>query len=542
MRYKFLKKDFTEAGYIEDVITRIALIHPEIAIKLTSSGKTIIQTSGNGDIKSVVYGIYGKDVADNILEVNYQYEDIKVTGVIGKPVIARSNRGNQIFFVNKRYIKDKTLTSAAEQAFKGLLTIGKYGFLILNIEMSPSKVDVNVHPAKLEVRFQDENTIFKAVYHAIKETLLKGELVPEDKPVEIKRQETIVTPGETEIKKESIKFSDLLQKMVSKKEEKEVEDPFEYKANPIAEIYSNKYGVREEEESYKIQNKQITEETAEEDELSKMDTQVINTQEINERIMGKITELDNLKIEENSKNFEEMYAKTFGNLPKTENKEEPKDETKVKTEELEMAEKISMFDNMKDKTIPKYKFIGIAFATYIIIEIDNELYIIDQHAAHERIMYEKIKKNFYSDGEKDSQLMLLPDIINLTHKEMDIAKENIPVFEKAGFMLEQFGENTIKLTGVPNICIDLDTKQLFLETLDEINTVARTAKQEIEEKFIATLACKSAVKANMVLTKDEVDNLMKQLLVLPNPFTCPHGRPTAIHLTKNDIEKKFSRR
>ena len=542
VRYKFLKKDFTEAGYIEDVITRIALIHPEIAIKLTNSGKTIIQTSGNGDIKSVVYGIYGKDVADNILEVNYQYEDIKVTGVIGKPVIARSNRGNQIFFVNKRYIKDKTLTSAAEQAFKGLLTIGKYGFLILNIEMSPSKVDVNVHPAKLEVRFQDENTIFKAVYHAIKETLLKGELVPEDKPVEIKRQETIVTPGETEIKKESIKFSDLLQKMVSKKEEKEVEDPFEYKANPIAEIYSNKYGVREEEESYKIQNKQITEETAEEDELSKMDTHVINTQEINERIMGKITELDNLKIEENSKNFEEMYAKTFGNLPKTENKEEPKDETKVKTEELEMAEKISMFDNMKDKTIPKYKFIGIAFATYIIIEIDNELYIIDQHAAHERIMYEKIKKNFYSDGEKDSQLMLLPDIINLTHKEMDIAKENIPVFEKAGFMLEQFGENTIKLTGVPNICIDLDTKQLFLETLDEINTVARTAKQEIEEKFIATLACKSAVKANMVLTKDEVDNLMKQLLVLPNPFTCPHGRPTAIHLTKNDIEKKFSRR
>ena len=542
VRYKFLKKDFTEAGYIEDVITRIALVHPEIAIKLTSSGKTIIQTSGNGDIKSVVYGIYGKDVADNILEVNYQYEDIKVTGVIGKPVIARSNRGNQIFFVNKRYIKDKTLTSAAEQAFKGLLTIGKYGFLILNIEMSPSKVDVNVHPAKLEVRFQDENTIFKAVYHAIKETLLKGELVPEDKPVEIKRQETIVTPGETEIKKESIKFSDLLQKMVSKKEEKEVEDPFEYKANPIAEIYSNKYGVREEEESYKIQNKQITEETAEEDELSKMDTQVINTQEINEKIMGKITELDNLKIEENSKNFEEMYAKTFGNLPKTENKEEPKDETKVKTEELEMAEKISMFDNMKDKTIPKYKFIGIAFATYIIIEIDNELYIIDQHAAHERIMYEKIKKNFYSDGEKDSQLMLLPDIINLTHKEMDIAKENIPVFEKAGFMLEQFGENTIKLTGVPNICIDLDTKQLFLETLDEINTVARTAKQEIEEKFIATLACKSAVKANMVLTKDEVDNLMKQLLVLPNPFTCPHGRPTAIHLTKNDIEKKFSRR
>ena len=180
VRYKFLKKDFTEAGYIEDVMTRIALIHPEIAIKLISSGKTIIQTSGNGDIKSIVYNIYGKDIADNIIETNYEYEDIKITGVVGKPAIARSNRGNQMFFVNKRFIKDKTLTSATEQAFKGLLTIGKYGFLILNIEMNPSKVDVNVHPAKLEVRFQDENTIFKAVYHRVYHTchiLLVGTVI-----------------------------------------------------------------------------------------------------------------------------------------------------------------------------------------------------------------------------------------------------------------------------------------------------------------------------------------------------------------------------
>ena len=170
------------------------------------------------------------------------------------------------------------------------------------------------------------------------------------------------------------------------------------------------------------------------------------------------------------------------------------------------------------------------------------MYIIDQHAAHERILYEKVKKNYYSDTDKDSQLMLLPDIINLTHREMGIAKDNMQLFRKAGFDLEEFGENTIKLNGVPNICIDLDTKELFLETLDEINTVARTAKQEIEEKFIATVACKAAVKANMVLTAQEVDNLMQQLLVLPNPFTCPHGRPTAIKMSKIDIEKKFSRR
>lgn len=161
VRYKFLKKDFTEAGYIEDVVTRIALIHPEIAIKLINTGKTIIQTPGNNDFKAVIYSIYGKDIAENILEINYNYEDMTVTGVIGKPVIARSNRSNQLFFVNKRYVKDKTLTSAAEQGYKGLITIGKYGFLVLNIEMNPQKVDVNVHPAKLEVRFEEESKVFK---------------------------------------------------------------------------------------------------------------------------------------------------------------------------------------------------------------------------------------------------------------------------------------------------------------------------------------------------------------------------------------------
>ena len=203
---------------------------------------------------------------------------------------------------------------------------------------------------------------------------------------------------------------------------------------------------------------------------------------------------------------------------------------------------VSMFEEQEEFQKPNYKFIGIVFKTYIILEMDQEMYLLDQHAAHERIMYEKVKKNYYSQTTKDSQLLLLPDIITLTHKEMEIAKENMKMFEQAGFCLEEFGENTIKLTGVPTICIDLDTKELFLETLDEINTVARTAKQEKEEKFIATVACKAAVKANMALSMEEVQNLMEQLLKLPNPFTCPHGRPTAIKMTKYDIERKFARK
>ncbi|HJJ13565.1 MAG TPA: DNA mismatch repair endonuclease MutL [Clostridiaceae bacterium] len=624
VRYKFLKKDFTEAGYIEDAVTRIALVNPNIGIRLISSGKTIIQTTGNGDSKSVIYNVYGKDIAENILNVDYTYDDIRITGVVGKPVIARSNRSNQLFFVNKRFIKDKALTSSAEQAFKGMLTIGKYGFLILNIEIDPHKVDVNVHPAKLEVRFEEESKVFKAVYHAIKETLLQSDLVREteknykedrsEEKVEVKKEESVVNNivNNNDEKKSSIEklesinpaFASLFKKIISDNSAsvtKSSEEKIQH--NIIEDIYSKKNDAKEEKVSIdtldnkeaekivakeEIKNdlnkeenkddkneKEVNIENKKED-INKIDETIDVKEDVNipdqvigikneniekneeitnkefepvkeedmQNILKQINALKENKMEADDKNFDEMYAKMFGKLPMSESKVEDEGE-KYKIDDSIVSvptENISIFNDDSYSSIPNYKFIGIAFSTYIIIEMDKEMYIIDQHAAHERIMYEKIKKNYYSDGPKESQLMLLPDIITLTHKEMGIAKDNMQLFEKAGFTLEEFGENTIKISGVPNICIDLETKELFLETLDEINTVARTAKQEIEEKFIATLACKSAVKANMALTKQEVDNLMRQLLVLPNPFTCPHGRPTAIKMSKIDIEKKFSRR
>ena len=238
-----------------------------------------------------------------------------------------------------------------------------------------------------------------------------------------------------------------------------------------------------------------------------------------------------------------MYLKLFGTKPvpkKVENEEEKEEKNSI--DDIATLGNTSVFDNIEEYQKPNYKFIGIVFNTYIIIEIDKEMYIIDQHAAHERILYEKVKANYYNDEHKDSQLMLLPDIITLSHKEMEIAKDNMQMFRKAGFIIEEFGENTIKLTGVPEMCLDLETKEMFIETLDEIDSISRTAKQEIEEKFISTIACKTAVKANMALTKEEVDSLMNELLVLPNPFTCPHGRPTAIKMSKYDIERKFARK
>lgn len=540
VRYKFLKKDFTESGYIEDVITRIALVHPEIAIRLVNTGKTIVQTSGNGDLKSVIYNIYGKDIAENLINIDYTYEGMRVSGVIGKPVISRSNRTNQLFFVNKRYVKDKTLSGAAEQGFKGFITIGKHGFLILNIDMDPHLVDVNVHPAKLEVRFQEDNKVFKAVYHAIKDGLSNVDLVANTSSIDgidhpeknnNEKPETFNFLNNTSFRDaiKPIERTSEIKSQVANSVDEKFEDVMS-RINKIQNMINITNKVKPKTE---ITEAQIPEEKIVENKTHETQNSAINLENTKSEDAEKIDETQ----------FMDMYEKMFGTaVKKNEVSEKVEDEVK-EFQPITKNDNISVFeDNTEYKLQPEYKYIGIAFNTYIIIEIKQDLYIIDQHAAHERIMYEKIKKNYYNENDKDSQLMLLPDIITLTNKEMGIYKDNREMFRKAGFMVDEFGENTIKLSGVPTILLDLETKELFLEALDEINTVARTARQEIEEKFIATVACKAAVKAHMVLERQEVEALLNELLVLPNPFTCPHGRPTAIRMTKNDIEKKFSRR
>ena len=629
VRYKFLKKDYTESGYIEDVITRIALVHPEVSLKLINTGKTVIQTNGNGELKTVIYSIYGKDIAEGILPLSYTYEDIHLEGVIGKPEIARSNRSHQLFFVNKRYIKDKALSAATEQAYKGMIPLGKFGFVIINIEMNPAKVDVNVHPAKLEVRFEEENKIFQAIFHSIKDTLLKADLVaktdreeaaesimqpkeneinhkaetnsvglfslhkPNEKAIEeyttresqiktnANEQEKTTTFGnqttstlgvnhsagipmntqdvleklknlQLGIQKDveenpAIKLNDAYVKMNQNKEEEKLEPKTQ---EPMQEVDISpefqKAIVTEEPKAEEEDLSGLAEPTSEEVRQSQLLEAVEcfsqekgNTPEEIEQLKEKMKELQNNSYQE-PEDFDEMYQKLFGKKPER-LPEKPEEKSSLPKIDLQQANE-TLFDQVEEVQKIPYRFIGIAFNTYIIIEMNQEMYIIDQHAAHERIMYEKVKKNYYQDQTKDSQMLLLPDVITLTHKEMDIARENLSMFEQAGFSLEEFGDNTIKLTGVPTVCIDLDTKELFLETLDEINTVARTAKQEKEEKFIATVACKAAVKAHMVLEREEVEELMDQLLVLPNPFTCPHGRPTAIKMTKYDIERKFARK
>lgn len=514
VRYKFLKKDFTEGGYIETALERISLINPGISFRLISNKKQILQTSGNGDMKTVVFNIFGKDVSQNIVDLNFEYEGIEVTGVAGKPEIARSNRSNQLFYVNGRFIKDKTLSAATEEAYRTLVPQGKFCFCIVNVNMNPEMVDVNVHPAKLEVRFTEEGKVFKAVYHAVRNALLGNDLIKDEsadeKPI---ARENAVT-NETPVKK------------------------------GLFEIFRGGKSNEKKEENTNLRTMDIEVTKKENDDtfISKMMTKgrQENADASEEHLDDKDT-VSELTVREQTNNYN---VNDEENEIVTNNK--VKDIVDAYNEKESSEQKqVPMFyeqDFIEKVELPEYQILGVAFNTYILLQLDDDIYILDQHAAHERVLYEKVKQNFYKDGGKEVQMLLLPDVIDLPKKDMRLVHDNLKLFEQSGFDIEEFGENTIKINGVPVICYEMDTKDLFLDIIDGLDITNRTNKQDIEEKFISTVACKAAVKANMYLDEREIRGLLDELLLLENPFTCPHGRPTAIRITKTEIEKKFGRR
>lgn len=426
VRYKFLKNDNSELQKIKKILIREALANLDVSFKLINGGKTILKTSGNSKIKDAVYEIFGKDVASNLIEIDYTYKNLSVKGAIGNSRVEMPYRKNEIFFVNNRSIENDILSSGAEQAFKGALKIGKFPFVILNAQIQPNLIDMNIHPTKKEIKFQNEEDVFKLIYHAVKDGLLKEEFLGKDD-----------TRNSEEIR----------EKYVNKQE------------SYLPEKYASK--ARSNYLIDKIKN------------------------------ANNVTEENTLEIE--------------AKLPK--------------------KEKLN------------YKFIGVVFKTFIIIEINNEIYFVDQHAAHERVLYEQVKDSYNSGKEPETQMLIIPTILPLKRSEVEMVMDNIEIFEKVGFQIEDFGNNTIKISGVPSIAYNLDSTTIFQDTLKELSSFSRTSKQEIENKFVATVACKAAVKAGMVLTFKEIDTLLQELFSLPNPYTCPHGRPTTIKYTQDELEK-----
>ena len=448
--------------------------------------------------------------------------------------------------------------------------------------MNPRKVDVNVHPAKLEVRFENENTIFKAVYNSIKERLLfdednnnieeKNEFQPKKETIveqiynqrklqemgliENQAKEKIENNNETIIKTEIPKVEEF--KVEEIKQDIRDDESSEFVGNAVYD--KNQEVLRKLQElKQKVLNDDFSTSNVQEYKISEnldvnkyeyeqpkeIDIEKIQEKPIKDEVSGpeeKIEKENETKKKTRfSPEFEEMYMKTFGTRPLEEQNKIEKEEDSVE-DITTPVDNISIFDKFPENQKVNYKFIGIAFENYAILEINQDMYILNQRKARERILYEALKNNYYNEKQNQSQLLLLPDVITLSKKDMEIARDNIEMLNKAGFIFEPFGDDTIKLTEVPEICVEMETKELFMEILKEINSVARTEKKEIEEKFLQTIAKKVVENEKNNNTKEETQNIIEKLLSLTDPFENSKGNPIAIKMSKYDIERKFSRK
>lgn len=472
-RKKFLKTISREGALIGDIVNRIALSHPEVSIKFYNNGKKVLHSYGTGNLIDVIRTIYGKSISDNLIYFENKEDAISLYGYIGKEEIARGSRNNQSIFVNGRYIKNKTIVAAVENAFKSFATVNKFPFFVLFIDIYPEFVDVNIHPTKAEIKFKEDRGIFKKVFDSVHKAF---------------RNEV---------------FEDFY---IPEEETKEAED-----TKSIEEI---KFTIND-----------IPKEDLEED---------------NKKIIHK--DLENLTYEEVRKE-EELYESLKG-LATSINIKPSYDNTVEKLVIHEDKQEINISNNKLESTkiakFPNLRVIGQFNKMYILAEYEDILYIIDQHAAHEKILFEKYLKNI-EEGDIVVQQLLVPVLIDLTTDDYCYYDENAEIFLNAGFIIENFGGNTISIKEVPYFLGKLDARNLFMNILDNIKSLGSGKTTEVKYNKIATLACKAAVKANNYLNESEMNKLINDLRYLDDPFHCPHGRPVIIKFTNYDLDKKFRR-
>ena len=451
VRAKFLKSDNSEFQKIKKIFIRLALANLNISFKLIHNGKVVVNTVGDGNMQSACYSIFGKEVSQNLIEVDEQINDIKINGVIGNTRIEIGNRKSEIFFVNNRSIENEILFNGAEQAFKNSLKIGKFPFLVINITINPETIDTNIHPTKKEIKFQNEKDVFDAIYQAIKASILKEGFLGMDSS---RNSETIA--------------------------DEYTKQQFEHLPQQSNKQYVTKNSI-------KNSDKFIT---------SNINQKYLSGRDSSNMIFSHQGERLNYKLVG-------VVFKTFIIIEINENN----DENNVESDDKNDVVNDAVNDGMK-----------------------KSLYFIDQHASHERILFEQVKESYNQNKTPDVQMLLVPIVIDLTQSEFETVMDNKEIFQKVGFVFEPFGDNSIKISGVPAITYNIDIKTLFQDTLIELESYGINSKQEIENRFVATIACKAAVKAGMVLSEKEIDEMIQKLWKLPNPYTCPHGRPTTIKI------------
>lgn len=506
-RRKFLKTPMTEAGHVQDLLMRLALSHPEVAFTFINNGQTKMRTSGNGKLKDVIYSIYGREAAANLIELDYSMDGLVMKGYLGKPVITRGNRNFENYFVNGRYVKNAMLSKAIEDAYKDFLMQHKFPFVVIHFQVDGEKIDVNVHPTKMEMRFQRQQDVYNIVYEGVHRTLLEPELIPQ---VEAPAPKVISQP-----KSESpflLKPKTAPQPMEKKPEEKE---------EPHDEAYFMKK-MKERVLSYHQRNSSA--------EVAKKE-QIFRPQAQAERIKDALAR---------AKEVEKQPQKQAEEQPEL-IRETPVYETKPVTEEK--AEQLNLFEEhlLKREKKAEYKLIGQVFETYWLVEFENSLYIIDQHAAHERVLYERTLKEM-KNREFTAQYLSPPIIMSLSMQEAQVLNENMDRFTRIGFEIEPFGGEEYAVRAIPDNLFGIAKKELLLEMLDDLaDGISTSMTPELIDEKVASMSCKAAVKGNNRLSAQEADALIGELLLLENPYHCPHGRPTIIAMTQRELEKKFKR-
>lgn len=491
-RRKFLKTAMTEAGHVNELMIRLALSHPEVSFEFINNGQTKLHTSGNGKLKDAIYSLFGREIAMNLLEIDFETAGLKVTGYVGKPLISRGNRNYENYFINGRYVKSNIIAKAIEDGYKDFIMQHKYPFTVLHFVVNGSDIDVNVHPTKMELRFSNQQHVYNFVYEAIKSAFSEKELIPKVELPEAKVPEVKLP----EVKMPEMKMSEEKRQVTAAQTPRPMVKPQQQEEKNL-DYFMQK--MKERVASYHNQNSQA-------------EVKDIHEVHREKEQMDRIRETVN-------------YGKP------------------VKPKAEEKPEQLNLFEEklLTKEAAQEHKIIGQLFDTYWLVEFHEQLYIIDQHAAHERVLYEKTLKGMKT-REFTSQYLSPPIILNLSMQEEEILNTHIDNFTNIGFEIEPFGGSSYAVRAVPDNLFSIAKKDLLIEMLDSLaEGINFSVSPDLISEKIASMSCKAAVKGNSRLSRTEVEALIGELLKLENPYHCPHGRPTIISMSKRELEKKFKR-
>lgn len=573
-RRKFLKTPMTEAGYISDLMERMALSHPEVSFQFINNGQTKLHTSGNHNLKDVIYHIYGRDVAANLAEIDEAQGKVRITGYIGKPVISRGNRGYETYFINGRYIKSSLIAKGIEDAYRTFMMQHKYPFTVLHIAMDGEMLDVNVHPTKMELRFSNQEELYRLIQKTVRDGLNQHELIPEVKLSQneskersnaLKEKENAAsgrteapkwlkqhsTAGQTVNRPSGGQISDNKEDIGisvqnSKQPKASQERNLEYFLTQMRQRVTKEFQEKEEQKAAKAEENQKIYSNAELEQLTgagvlrerdsyggeaAATATPTGTEASSKIVPGTVRTEDRVSHAELSQqsNPQAVLSEERNGKKSKEHQREPE------------PEQLELFDHklLNPETKSEIKIIGQLFETYWLVQFEDKFYMIDQHAAHEKVLYERTVKSL-ENKEITSQMVSPPLILTLTMQEAGRLNEYLHYFTEMGFEIEPFGGKEFALSAVPGNLFGIAERELFLELLDSLESIGGKDSTLVMEK-IASMSCKAAVKGSQRLSTAEAKALIEELLRLENPYNCPHGRPTIISMTKQEIEKKFKR-